>query len=58
MPRERLDAVGWVYWPREAKLIAPWAKGQLDWRDEPVLLSIVARCDALTGDRAPRVNPR
>jgi hypothetical protein len=29
LPRERIDAVGFVYWPTEAKLIAPWPCGSI-----------------------------
>ena len=57
LPRERIDAVGWVWWPATGQLIAPWPRGPIDWRDETTLLSVLARCDTITDNRPVWILP-
>ena len=46
MPREVLAAQPFIFAPPD-RLICPWPKGPIDWRDEPKLLAVLAQVDAI-----------
>jgi hypothetical protein len=47
LPRERTAEMGFVWSPDDGRLICPWPRGGLDWRDEPRLLTVLSLVDAL-----------